>query len=157
MRQLLLAITLQLVAFLAFAQGSLPLYEYVEENDKPWFSNSLKTGNQTFDSWTISSGYHYPVHKKVNVFLATELTTDSVISSGAKGVASGVQFNVNETLTFDSSIQAERINEETIGVFGMSSTYRITDSLNLEAKVDYNFNQMPENSTNYQLGVGYRF
>ncbi|MDD1794164.1 hypothetical protein LRP50_13565 [Enterovibrio sp. ZSDZ42] len=158
MKQFLLAITLQSVAFLTFAQGSLPLYEYIEDNNQtPWFSHSVSTGGQHFDSWTMSSGYHYPVLKNINVYLATEMTTESDYNASAKGVLSGLEFNFSDSLSFGSSIQAERVNEETVGSVGMSSQFRLTEKLNLEAKFDYSLNQEPAASANYQLGVGYRF
>lgn len=157
MKKILLAVTLQSVAFFAFAQGSLPLYEYSDDNQKPWFSSSITTGNQSFDSWTVSSGYHYPVLKNVNVYLGTEMTTETDHTASSKGLLSGIQYNFNEKLSIGSTVQAERVNEETIGVVGMSSQLRLTDKFNLEAKFDYNLNQTPAASANYQLGVGYRF
>lgn len=157
MQKLLLAVTLQLVACFAFAQGSLPLYEFNDDDLEPWFSNSITTGNQHFDSWTVSTGYHYPVWKNVNLFLATEMTTETEHSGSAKGLLSGIQYNFNEVISIGSSVQAERVNEETVGVVGMHSQLRLTDKLNLEAKFDYNLNQTPAASATYQLGVGYRF
>ncbi|MEZ8143686.1 hypothetical protein A1OQ_05735 [Enterovibrio norvegicus FF-162] len=158
MNRILLAITLQSVAFFTFAQGSLPLYEYIEEDNRdPWFSHSISTGGQSFDSWTISSGYHYPVLKKINVYLATEMTTESDYNASAKGILSGLEYNFNDALSFGSNVQAERVNEETIGSVGMSSQYKLTDKLNLQAKFDYSVSQQPAASANYQLGVGYRF
>ncbi len=157
MTKILLAVTLQSVAFFAFAQGSLPLSEYLEENQKPWFSSSISTGNQSFDSWTVSSGFHYPLLENINVYLATEMTSETDYSASSKGLLSGIQYNFNDKLSVGSSVQAERVNEETIGVVGMSSQLRLTDKLNLEAKFDYSLNQEPAASANYQLGVGYRF
>ncbi|STQ76921.1 hypothetical protein [Grimontia hollisae] len=157
MKNILIAVTLQSVAFFAFAQGSLPLYEYYEGDQKPWFSNSITTGNQGFDSWTISSGYHYPLLKNVNVYLGTEMTTETAYTASSKGLLSGIQYNFTDNLSIGSTVQAERINEETVGVVGMSSQLRLTDKLNLEAKVDYNLNQTPAASATYQLGVGFRF
>ncbi|MEZ8128344.1 hypothetical protein [Enterovibrio norvegicus] len=158
MNKFLLAVTLQFVAFFSAAQDSLPLYEYIEEDArKPWFSSSITSGYSGFDSWTINSGYHYPVLKNINVYLATEMRTATNDSTSTKGLLSGIQYSFNEKLSFESSVQAEHANEETVGIVGMGSKLQLTEHLNVEARFDYSLNQEPSASAQYQLGVGYRF
>lgn len=143
-----------------FAQNvnSLPLHQYIEKKTQTvWFSNSLSSGDHGFDSWTISSGYYYSLMKNINIYVATEMSTETTFSLGSKGLLSGIEYNFNERITFDSSVQTERTNEETIDSLGMSSKIKLSDQFNLEAKLGFNLNQSFSSSASYQVGVGYQF
>lgn len=143
-----------------FAQpmNALPAHEYIDiTTQKAWISNSISTGDQGFDSWTISSGYHYPLLKNMNVYFATELTNETDSASTSQGLLSGIEYNFSERITFDGTVQAERVNEETIGFMGMSSKIMITDDINVKATFDLFLVQSPISFANYQLGVGFRF
>lgn len=125
--------------------------------DKTWFSNSLSYHSSHFDTWTISSGYHYPILDNMNIYVATEIISESINQNSESGFLSGIQYMVNDGVTVDSNIQAETRDHDLIRIIEMSSRFRLSRDINLEAKIDYNFNQTQKSEANYHLGVGYRF
>lgn len=137
---------------------TLPLHEYDDKNTQIlWFTNSLFVGDNAFDSWTISSGYHLSLMRNINIYLVTEMSTETNYTSSSKGVLSGIEYHFSERITFDSNLQAERIDQEIIRLLGMSSKIKLTEQINLQAKFDFNLNESLSSSASYQVGVGYQF
>lgn len=125
--------------------------------ENTWFSNSLSYNSSQFDTWTISTQYHYAIMENINVYVATEVISASRQKNTATGLLSGIQYSINEAIVVESNLQAEKRNHELIGIVEMSSKFRVSDKIALEAKIDYNLHQNEKSEANYQVGVGYRF
>ena len=160
MKKRALALTLQLLTLNVSAENVFPFHlsENTDKEEKRiWLTNSIHLSDQGFDSWTVTTGYHLSLMKNINIYLATGLTNESVFSSTSRGLLSGIEYNLNERVSFDGTVQAARINEETVNSMIMSSKVKITDEINMKASVDLNLNQTFNNDTNYQLGIGFQF
>ncbi|RXJ73769.1 hypothetical protein CS022_07090 [Veronia nyctiphanis] len=130
--------------------------QQVDKELSPWVTSSLQAGNAGFDSWTLTTGYHYPLMEQVNVFVATEVTL-AAKDSASRGLLSGIEYNFGDILSIKGEVQAQKENSSTEGIIGMSTQLSITEDMNLEAALDYAFTEDADNTTQYKLGVGVKF
>lgn len=152
MRNLLITITLLVVALPTAAAESDPLTLLDDKSKSGWFLTSQSRGAEQFDLWQIDSGYTYALTDKTEVYLSTRLKTSTSTQSASRGLLSGVKYSLSPRLSLQSAVTSETEDRETVMGVEVSSQFEVTDRLNLHATLDYESLEQI-----YQVGIGFRF
>ncbi len=134
---------------------SLPL---LPSADSPYklFISSKKQMNNQFDSWTIDSGYRYPIFDSIDIYLGTRVDSSGE-PNNENGFLSGVSYSFNDNLLIKSTLHTVTAESENGGKENklkaeVSSLMRLTDNLDLRATVDYEQWQQ-----GIEVGLGFSF
>ncbi|MBV1839666.1 hypothetical protein [Photobacterium ganghwense] len=152
MRNLLITITLLVVALPTAAAESDPLTLLDDKSKSGWFLTSQSRGAEQFDLWQIDSGYTYALTDKTEVYLSTRLKTSTSMQPASRGLLSGVKYSLSPRLSLQSAVTSETEDRETVMGVEVSSQFEVTDRLNLHATLDYESLEQI-----YQVGIGFRF
>ncbi|KLV07577.1 MULTISPECIES: hypothetical protein [Photobacterium] len=152
MRNLLITITLLVVALPTAAAESDPLTLLDDKSKSGWFLTSQSRGAEQFDLWQIDSGYTYALTDKTEVYLSTRLKTSTSTQPASRGLLSGVKYSLSPRLSLQSAVTSETEDRETVMGVEVSSQFEVTDRLNLHATLDYESLEQI-----YQVGIGFRF
>ncbi|MDO6543355.1 hypothetical protein [Photobacterium sanguinicancri] len=153
MRNLLITITLLVVALPTTAADKGLLSLISDETTTGWFMSSQSKNAEQFDLWQIDSGYAYSISNDVELYLSTRLTSGNETQAASRGMLSGVKYNLTPKMSLRSAVTAEkRINQDATVGLEVSSQFSVTEQVNFHATVDYeDLEQI------YQLGIGFRF
>lgn len=120
-----------------------------------FFIQSIPSATQGFDSWTIQSGYRYPL-SNVSVYMGTQLKSENDQHTTQQGLLSGIEYRFTDKLRLSSQIS--RDNDDTlINQWGVSSRYQLSESIDVNAGLDVEFRPETSPESIYQLGVGLHF
>ncbi|SIO03907.1 hypothetical protein [Salinivibrio sp. ES.052] len=150
----LLALALQTVATSAWG-NPLTWQTVPEMASEHFFIQSIPSASQGFDSWTIQSGYRYPLNK-VAIYMGTQIQSENPQSTTKHGLLSGIEYHFTNKLRVSSQIS--RGNSDTlINQWGVSSRYQFSESVGVNAGLDVEFRREADPESIYQLGVGLNF
>ncbi|OOF01746.1 hypothetical protein BZG80_14710 [Salinivibrio sp. MA440] len=149
-----LALALHVVATPAWAE-KLTRNTAPELASEHFFIQSIPSASQGFDSWTVQSGYRYPL-QNVSVYIGTQLKSETAQSTSAHGLLSGIDYHFTDKLRVSSQISHDNDNA-LIDQWGVSSRYQFSDAFGVNAGLDVEFDADAAPESIYQLGVGLSF
>ncbi|OOE90227.1 hypothetical protein [Salinivibrio sharmensis] len=150
----LLALVLQAVAAPAWA-NPFDWQTPPQETPDHFFIQSIPSATQGFDSWTIQSGYRYPLNN-VSIYMGTQVKSENDRHTTQQGLLSGIEYRFTDKLRLSSQIS--RGNDDTlVNQWGVNSRYQLNESIDVNAGLDIEFRPEASPESVYQLGVGLHF
>ncbi len=144
--------------FLASGSSIAESLPVLPSSDSPYklFISSQKQLTNQFDSWTIDSGYRYPIFDSVDIYLGTRLDSSSE-TNNENGFLSGISYSFNDNISIKSTLHTITEESDTGGKekklkAEVSSLMRLTENLDLRATVDYDKWQQ-----GIEVGLGFNF
>ncbi|SEG13354.1 ribonuclease regulator [Vibrio hangzhouensis] len=117
-------------------------------------SGTKATNTDTFDEWSIDSGYSYSVFDSLDVYIGARLNNSNESNNG--GILSGVSYQVSDRLSVQSTVRGYQVeeNEQKQGAMAaeISSRVRLTENLDVHATFDFEKVQQ-----GVEVGLGFRF
>ncbi|MGR5177518.1 ribonuclease regulator [Vibrio parahaemolyticus] len=117
-------------------------------------SGTKASNTDTFDEWSIDSGYSYSVFDSLDVYIGARLNNSKESNHG--GILSGVSYQVSDRLSVQSTVRGYQVeeNEQKQGTMAaeISSRVRLTENLDVHATFDFEKVQQ-----GVEVGLGFRF
>ncbi|MFA0113981.1 ribonuclease regulator [Vibrio sp. 10N.261.46.E11] len=156
----------RLLILLAFAvpvvcsANSLPLLSdlpllpgQIDRSSHKFFISTQSASTESFDTWTVDSGYSYSLFSDVDLYVGTRINTAAL--KYESGFLSGVSYQFSERVSFNSSLHTynneTEDNEKSVAA-ELSSRVQLTDNLDMHATLDYE-----EWQQGVEVGLGFRF
>ncbi|MFA0626800.1 MULTISPECIES: ribonuclease regulator [Vibrio] len=134
--------------------SSLPLLpSQIDSSDHKFFISTQSTSSESFDTWTVDSGYSYSLFSDVDLYVGTRINTAAL--KYESGFLSGVSYQFSERVSFNSSLHTynnETEDSEKSVAAELSSRVQLTDNLDMHATLDYE-----EWQQGVEVGLGFRF
>jgi hypothetical protein len=152
----LFALALHLVATPAFGEQMLSFETETIADSNRFFIQSMPSAGDRFDSWTIESGYRYPL-SNLSVYLGTQMKSETQTAPTQRGLLSGIEYRFTDKLHVSSQLSHGYQRDKSVNQWGVSSRYQLSDSFDVNAGLDVEFDPEKDTESIYQLGVGLRF
>ncbi|WP_117233733.1 ribonuclease regulator [Vibrio maerlii] len=149
-----------LFASVCYASDLPTLPSHKETSPHKLFISSEQNSNQSFDTWTIDSGYAYSILDDVDIYIGARVNNGNEIREN--GFLSGVSYQFNDKIVFKSTLHAKDRPEDDV-VSGnakfkdsvtaeVSSRVKLSENIDIHATLDYEqFEQ------GIEFGLGFRF
>ncbi|WKY58491.1 ribonuclease regulator [Vibrio sp. SNU_ST1] len=134
--------------------NSLPLLpSQIDRSAHKFFISTQSASSESFDTWTVDSGYSYSLFSDVDLYVGTRINTAAL--KYESGFLSGVSYQFSERVSFNSSLHTynneTEDNEKSVAA-ELSSRVQLTDNLDMHATLDYE-----EWQQGVEVGLGFRF
>ncbi|WP_420883285.1 hypothetical protein [Vibrio aestuarianus] len=152
-----LTITLALSFFISLPSMAniLPLLPSEQVKSPHRLFVSSENDSQSFDSWTIDSGYSYSIFEDLDVYVGARINNSGNNESG--GFLSGIRYQLTPKLSLKSTLRSANStpeNDKRADAVSaeLSSRLQLSENIDLHATLDYQ-----EWQQGVEFGLGFRF
>ncbi|GAB2636836.1 ribonuclease regulator [Vibrio panuliri] len=147
----LISLTLALLSC-GVSAADLPKLQFTPDESPHRMFLSTDSNKNSYDSWTIESGYAYSLFDKVDVYVGTRMEQNK-----ESGFLSGLSYQISPKLSLKSSLHSYTDEKAPLGqesgiAAEVSSRVHLTEHLDLHATLDYQ-----EWQQGFEVGIGFRF